>query len=122
MPTRVLVLDDEPAVRALVARALAEEGYEVVSVGDGLAGLAAAARGNFDLVITNNCMPGMSGAEVIERLQQAFPSLPVLHLDDVSRPSDEQLHDGVETLYKPFSIFKLQDTVRKLLGDARGKH
>jgi DNA-binding response OmpR family regulator len=60
MPARILVLDDEPAIRALVARASAEEGYEVVTVANGLLGLSAMAVGHFDLVITN-CMPGMSG-------------------------------------------------------------
>jgi CheY-like chemotaxis protein len=114
MPARILVLDDEPAIRALVSRALGEEGYDVVTMANGLVGLEAVEGNHFDLVITNNCMPGMSGAEVIERLHQLLPSLPVLHLDDVSRPSDE-LHRGVRTLYKPFSISALQFAVRKLL-------
>jgi hypothetical protein len=47
MPARILVLDDEPAICALVARALEEQGYEVVTVGDGLAGLEAAERDGF---------------------------------------------------------------------------
>jgi CheY-like chemotaxis protein len=115
MPARILVLDDEPAIRALVARALGEEGYDVVTVANGLVGLEAAEENHFDLVITNNCMPGMSGAEVIERLHQLLPSLPVLHLGDVSRPSEDELYDGVKTLYKPFSISALQFAVRKLL-------
>jgi DNA-binding response OmpR family regulator len=115
MPARILVLDDEPAIRALVARALAEEGHEVVTVADGLLGLSAAAAGDFDLVVTNNCMPRMSGAEVIERLHRVFPTLPVLHLDDLSHPSGDEFHDGVQTLYKPFSVSALQDAVRKLL-------
>ena len=84
MTARVLVLDDEPAIRALVARALGEEGYDVVTVANGLVGLEAAKENHFDL-------------------------------DDVSRPSDDELHDGVQTLYKPFSISALQSAVRKLL-------
>jgi CheY-like chemotaxis protein len=115
MPARILVLDDEPAIRALVARALGEEGYEVVTVADGLTGLEAAAGDGFDLVITNNCMPGMSGAEVVERLHRLFPTLPILHIDDLSRPSGQQFPDSVLNLYKPFSISALQDAVRTLL-------
>ena len=77
--------------------------------------MEAAERDGFDLVITNNCMPGMSGSEVIERLQKLFPALPVLHLDDLSPPSGDEFPEHVQTLYKPFSIDTLQDAVRKLL-------
>ena len=115
MPARILVLDDEPAVRALVARALGEDGHEVVTIADGFLGLSAAAAGDFDLVVTNNCMRGISGAEVVERLHRVFPTLPVLHLDDLYHPSADGFPDGVRTLYKPFSIDALQDAVRKLL-------
>ena len=115
MPARILVLDDEPAIRALVARALGEEGHEVVPIENGLLGLEAAKANDFDLVITNSCMPGMSGAEVVTRLHRLFPTLPVLHLDDLSHPSGDEFPDGVRTLYKPFSIVTLQEAVRKLL-------
>jgi DNA-binding response OmpR family regulator len=102
-------------MRALVARALGEEGYEVVTVADGLLGLSAAAAGGFDLVITNNCMRGMSGADVVERLRRVFPTLPILHLDALAHPSGDEFPEDVRTLYKPFSIAALQDAVRKLL-------
>jgi CheY-like chemotaxis protein len=92
-----------------------EEGYEVVTVANGLEGLETARRDAFDLVITNNCMRGMSGVEVIERLHQVFPALPVLHIDDLSHPSTDEFPEDVQTLYKPFSIAALQDAVRKLL-------
>ena len=94
---------------------MGEEGYEVVTVANGLEGLETAHRDSFDLVITNNCMRGMSGVEVIERLHQVFPTLPVLHIDDLSHPSGDEFPERVRTLYKPFSIDTLQDAVRKLL-------
>ncbi|HEX3232644.1 MAG TPA: response regulator [Gemmatimonadales bacterium] len=115
MPARILVLDDETAIRALVARVLDEEGYEVVTAADGFAGLEAAKSTQFDLVITNNCMPGMSGSEVMDRLHVLFPTLPLLHLDDLSHPSSQDFPEGVRTLYKPFSLTTLRETVRKLL-------
>jgi CheY-like chemotaxis protein len=87
----------------------------VVTVANGLLGLSAVAAGDFDLVGTNNCMPGMSGAEVIERSHRVFPSLPLPHLDDLSHPSGDQFPRPVRTLSKPFSIAALQDAVRKLL-------
>src|SRR5688572_22765683 len=87
MAQRILVVDDEPMVRALIARALTDEGYEVVAVADGHAALdaARAAEVEFDLIVTNNYMPGLSGPELIARVRQDFPNLPILHINDISR-------------------------------------
>ena len=118
MPPRILVVDDEPMVRALIARALTDEGYEVVAVADGRAALDAArgAEVEFDLIVTNNYMPGLNGSELIARVRQDFPSLPILHIDDISRKRlEHSLPDDVPTVYKPFSVVQLRDAVRKLL-------
>jgi len=119
MAQRILVVDDEPMVRALIARALTDEGYEVVAVADGWAALDAAqgAEVEFDLIVTNNYMPGLSGPELIARVRQDFPSLPILHIDDISRKRAGQgLPEDVPTVYKPFSLATLRETVRALLG------
>jgi CheY-like chemotaxis protein len=118
MAQRILVVDDEPMVRTLIARALTDEGYEVVAVADGRAALDAArgAEVEFDLIVTNNYMPGLSGPELISRVRQDFPHLPILHIDDISRrPTAESLPGDVPTVYKPFSIATLREAVRKLL-------
>jgi hypothetical protein len=52
-------------------------------------------------------MPDMSGAGLIERLCRLFPTLPILHLDDLSRPFGDRF--PVPTLYKPFGIAALKD-------------
>lgn len=118
MAPRILVVDDEPMVRALIVRVLTDEGYEVVAVADGRAALNAArspGRG-FDLIVTNNYMPGLNGAELIERVRQDFPDHPILHIDDISRKRvDKGLPEDVPTVYKPFSVATLRDAVRKLL-------
>jgi hypothetical protein len=115
---RILVVDDEPMVRALIARALSDEGHEVVTVANGRAALevARAAKGRFDLIVTNNYMPGLTGPELIERVRQDFPALPILHIDDIShRRAADTLPDDVPTVYKPFSVATLREAVRKLL-------
>jgi CheY-like chemotaxis protein len=118
MARRILVVDDEPMVRALIARALTDAGYEVVAVANGQAALDAArgAEAPFDLIVTNNYMPGLSGAELVARVRQDFPDLPILHVDDINRRKrvSPQL-DEIPTIYKPFSIATLQAKVRKLL-------
>jgi CheY-like chemotaxis protein len=118
MAPRILVVDDEPMVRALIARALSDVGYEVVAVADGHAALAVAQEAEiaFDLIVTNNYMPGLNGPELIARVRQDFPSLPILHIDDISRKRlDKGLPEDVPTVYKPFSIATLREAVRKLL-------
>jgi CheY-like chemotaxis protein len=118
MAPRILVVDDEPMVRALIARALTDEGYEVVSVANGRAALevARAADGAFDLIVTNNYMPGLNGAELIARVREDFPTLPILHIDDIThRKSAKEIPDDVPTVYKPFRVATLREAVRKLL-------
>jgi CheY-like chemotaxis protein len=118
MAPRILVVDDEPMVRALIARALSDEGYQVVAVANGLAALEAAraADGAFDLIVTNNYMPGLNGAELVARVREDFPTLPILHIDDVTRrKSAHEIPDDVPTVYKPFSVATLREAVRQLL-------
>src|SRR3712207_7928556 len=100
---RILVVDDEPAVRRLIERALEPEGYEVVAVADGQAGLTAAktAGADFDLVVTNTFLPNVSGPDLIRELQRLYPGLPVLHLEDLSREPDGEVVEGVPTLFQP---------------------
>ena len=75
-PPRILVVDDKPAVRELILRALQGAGYEVVAVRDGEAGLDAAKSAGrpYDLVLTNSYMPTMSGEQLIGHLRQLFPT------------------------------------------------
>jgi two-component system cell cycle response regulator CpdR len=118
MAARILVVDDEPMVRALIARALTDEGYEVVAVANGRAALDAArgAEAEFDMIVTNNYLPGLSGPELIARIRQDFPKLPILHVDDVARRRRVgEVPVEVPTIYKPFSIASLTDAVQRLL-------
>jgi DNA-binding response OmpR family regulator len=118
MAERILVVDDEPMVRALITRALTDDGYEVVAVANGRAALDAArqATAEFDLIVTNSYMPGLTGPELIARVREDFPDLPILHVDDVTRRGRmPPIPDDVPTIYKPFSIAALRAAVRGLL-------
>jgi CheY-like chemotaxis protein len=80
-PKRVLVVDDDAAIRAIFAALLEAEGYHVTAVGDAAAALGALGEGEpFDLLITDNRMPGMSGTELVDEVAQLHPDLPVLIL------------------------------------------
>jgi CheY-like chemotaxis protein len=122
MASRILVVDDEPMVRALIGRALTDEGYDVVAVANGLAALEEAHRAKveFDLIITNNYMPGLNGAELVARVRKDFPGLPILHVDDVTRRGRiPPLPSDIPTIYKPFSIAGLKAAVLDLLKQGR---
>jgi CheY-like chemotaxis protein len=89
-----------------------------VAVANGRAALDAArgAEVKFDLIITNNYMPGLTGAQLIARVREDFPDLPILHVDDLGRRSRlGDPRDGIPTIYKPFSIASLTAAVGKLL-------
>jgi DNA-binding response OmpR family regulator len=121
MPPRILVVDDEPMVRALIVRVLTDDGYEVVAVHDGRAALDAAygAEVRYDLVVTNTWLQGASGSDVVHELRKDFPDLPVLHIDDLppsSRSSYAHLPEDLPTIYKPFRVGDLRRAVRELLG------
>jgi CheY-like chemotaxis protein len=114
----ILVVDDDDGIRHLVSRLLVQEGYEVVAVSDGAAALEAVATAGkpYDLVITNNRMPGMDGAELVARLRQGDPRLAIVHLDDQSLADEPPLPSDVPTVAKPFDLERLKREVSRLLG------
>jgi signal transduction histidine kinase/DNA-binding response OmpR family regulator len=96
---RVLVIDDDPAARELVERALRPEGFEVLSAASGHEGLALAADASPDLVICDLVMPGMDGFEVVRRLAESdLPNdVPILILtgQELSAADRERLNGKV---------------------------
>jgi CheY-like chemotaxis protein len=77
---RVLVVDDETSVRATIAEILIEAGHEAVEAVDGAEALACltAANGDFDVVLTDLGMPGLTGWDVIDRVKARWPGLAVI--------------------------------------------
>jgi signal transduction histidine kinase len=74
---RILVVDDEPGVRAVLADMLSAAGHAVVEASDGDEALAKCQQERFDAVLTDISMPGLSGWDVAEAVRKRFPSLPV---------------------------------------------
>jgi two-component system, OmpR family, response regulator MprA len=125
---RVLVVDDEPAVRAAVTRALTLDGYEVTSADDGPAALHAVQRERPELVVLDILMPGLDGVAVCRRLRRDGDRTPVLMLTARDAVSDRVagLDAGADDyLVKPFALEELLARVRALLrrtvnGDPHG--
>jgi two-component system, cell cycle response regulator CpdR len=118
---KILVVDEEPSVLAVVSRALREEGHEVIAVSNGQTAYDVALDQTVDVVVTNSCMPGLNGAELLSALRKRFPGMPILHLGDHSLPTHSQFQvpAGVPTLFKPFDLVALQAAVRRLLKPRR---
>lgn len=115
---RVLVAEDEPAVRTALRRALTMAGYEVVLAGDGAEALAGVARHGPDLVVLDVLMPEMDGLAACRRLRADGDARPVLMLTARDAVSDRVagLDAGADDyLVKPFALDELLARIRALL-------
>jgi two-component system, OmpR family, response regulator MprA len=117
-PTRILVVDDEPAVQHALSRALTLERYEVAQAADGREALDRLSNTSYEVVILDVSMPYVDGLEVCRRLRETGDRTPVLMLT-----AREQIEDRVagldagadDYLVKPFALRELMARVRALL-------
>jgi two-component system, cell cycle sensor histidine kinase and response regulator CckA len=122
----ILLVEDEEELRRLAVRELDRRGYAVVVAAAGAEALEVARSldGRIDLLVTDIVMPGMSGVELAARVNEQWPSLPVLfvsgHLDEGS-VGRHPLADDADLLAKPFTPDQLGHRVRQALdrADAR---
>ncbi|WP_454692234.1 response regulator [Achromobacter aloeverae] len=112
----ILVIDDDPIVRNLIVECLQTLGYQVRQAADGESGLRLLEERPPDLLMVDFIMPGMNGAEVIERVRAERPELPIIlatgYVD--AQVSDELLQREL-ILQKPFDIDDLAAMVRQAL-------
>jgi CheY-like chemotaxis protein len=90
----ILCVDDEEIPRTLRKLVLQKQGYEVVAVSSGKEALAILATHHFDLVLTDQMMPGMIGTELTRQIKLAKPAIPVVIISGVSElPADSSYAD-----------------------------
>jgi DNA-binding response OmpR family regulator len=112
---RILVVDDEPRIRDLIGRALAEAGYQSDLAADGAAALALAEGQHYAMAILDLMMPGLDGRATLARLRARNQHLPVLMLSCVQdvQAKVSCLELGAQDyLTKPFSLAELLARVR----------
>lgn len=121
---RILVVDDEEAVRSLIARGLALDSHTVEMAGDGAEALdvITAREGSFDLVLSDIRMPLMDGIAMALAAKRDFPDLVILLMTGYAeqRERAKSLENiVVDVLTKPFGLAELRSTVARVLEQTR---
>src|SRR5438093_832690 len=75
---RIIVIDDDPEMRAMLEQALWSANHEVFTADEGKLGLSFSRTASVDLLITDLVMPGMEGMETIRRFRKEFPKVPII--------------------------------------------
>ncbi len=114
----ILVVDDEPEIRAELAEYLGDKGYRVVEAGDGIEGAERFQAEPFAAVITDMRMPRGTGAELIRRVREADPDIPVLvlmgHYSD--QETEQARQAGADAVFnKPVRLRDLNQALESLL-------
>lgn len=115
---RIVIIDDDPAIRQLLMRLLHEEGYWAETAASGAEALEMI-KTSVDLALLDLQMPGQDGWETFEQLSCNYPGLPVILI--TARPNQffPALATGVDALLeKPLDFEKLLDTIRSLLAES----
>lgn len=123
--TRILVVDDEPKIRALIRALLTRQGYEIEEASDGVEALSLCNRGpSPDLLLTDVVMPGMDGVQLAERVSTLYPATRVLYMSgkcDVESIQSRITSRKFGFIRKPFEIEALGAAVRERLRPAPGR-
>ncbi len=122
--SRVLVADDEPAIRKVVRDALEREGHEVVAAIDGQEALERFEDGTFELVVTDLAMPRVDGLELVKELRRRSPvPILVLTVRNEEREKVRLLDEGADDyVTKPFGVSELVARARALLRRGAAPH
>lgn len=119
MPT-LLIVDDEKMVRTCIARAMERRGWAVITAASGATALRLMKRCSIDVVLTDLLMPGMNGIELLGKLQDAAPHVPVMFMS--GHPYQVQRSPiplpcwapPPEVIAKPFTLAAIADRITKL--------
>jgi CheY-like chemotaxis protein len=121
---RILVIDDERAVRDLISDALTIEGHEVLTAEHGKEGLDLIGQYRFDLVFCDLRMPEMDGQALYEEVQRDHPQVlkRIVFVTAQANSSDYGpflRETGIPVIEKPFTLSQLRQAVTKMVGQTR---
>ncbi|MDB5478099.1 MAG: hybrid sensor histidine kinase/response regulator [Alphaproteobacteria bacterium] len=116
--SRILLVEDEDAVRAFSVRALQNKGYEVfeASSGDNALELVAEKKPKIDLMVSDVMMPGMDGIELGKRIRETYPDLSIIFMSGYTEDKfKDDMGPGIHFLAKPFTLKQLAEKVKEVL-------
>ncbi len=122
-PCRVLVVDDEPDIRRLNAHALIELGFHADTASDGAAAWEILQVARYDLLITDNNMPVVTGVDLLKKLHSAGMALPVIMATGTSPDLEFMANPWLRpaaVLLKPYTSAELVETAREVLRASAG--
>jgi DNA-binding response OmpR family regulator len=115
---RILVVDDEPELRRLNTEILRHSGYHVDAAEDGAAAWTALQLNRYDLLVTDNDMPKISGVELLKKVHATNMALPVIMATGTIPDEEFERHPVIKpavTLLKPYTIQEFLSAVRDVL-------
>ena len=116
---RILLAEDEEAMRAYLARALENAGYEVVAVDRGTEALPLLENEHFDLLLSDIVMPEMDGIELAQRCAEVSPATKVMFITGFAAVTLKATREApqAKVLSKPFHLKDLVLEVQRVFGD-----
>jgi two-component system cell cycle sensor histidine kinase/response regulator CckA len=116
--SRLLLVEDEDAVRSFAVRALQNKGYEVfeASSGDNALEVIEEKKPKIDLMVSDVMMPGMDGIELGKRVREIYPNLTIIFMSGYTEDKfKDDMGPGIHFLAKPFTLKQLAEKVKEVL-------
>ena len=118
--SRILVVDDEEALRTVLRSELISAGYEVSTASDGDEAISTIQNKKFDLVLLDIKMPKVDGFEVLKFIKKSFPSIRVIMLTgfaDLKNAIESKKHGAEDFVSKPYDLVDLLTTIERVLSE-----
>ena len=118
--SRVLVVDDEDALRMVLSSELSSSGYEVATASDGDEAITVIQNKKFDLVLLDIKMPKVDGFEVLKFIKKNYPSVKVIMLTgfaDLKNAIESKKHGAEDFVSKPYDLVDLLTTIERVLSE-----
>jgi two-component system cell cycle response regulator CpdR len=112
---RILIVDDDKAVRVLLAAVLNTANYEIDVAVNGVDAINHIDGIPYDLIITDYLMPEMDGLELTRRVKSIYPTIPILIITGTESARDLLKSEATACFSKPFNIFDLLSFVKNIL-------
>jgi two-component system response regulator PilR (NtrC family) len=118
--SRILVVDDEEALRTVLSGELASEGYDVRTAGDGDEAVSLLQKEGFDVILLDIKMPRMTGFEVLKHVKEKFPKTKVVMLTgfaDLKNAIESKKLGAEDFVSKPYDLVDLLTTIERVLSE-----